>query len=264
MPAEAEAMPVTQDGALGGRLRLRQPRRGHRFGHDAILLAAATPARAGDHAVEFGAGVGVAGLALCLRVPGVRASLIEADAQLARLAAANATANAMADRVRVAAFDVTASARVFREHGLAPGSAQRVLMNPPFNARSTLQASPDEARAAAHLAAPASLAAWCRSALRLLAPGGSLTLVWRADGLAEVLAALGKGFGMISVLPVHPRPATGAIRILVNAVKGSRGPLAIRPALVLAGADGAPTPEAEAVLRHLAAIDVAPPSPARA
>ncbi|MFZ0460678.1 MAG: methyltransferase, partial [Rhodoplanes sp.] len=28
----------TDDAVLDGRLRLKQPRRGHRFGHDAILL----------------------------------------------------------------------------------------------------------------------------------------------------------------------------------------------------------------------------------
>ena len=55
---------LTEDAVLGGRLRLTQPRRGHRVGHDAILLAAATPAHAGEHVVDLGAGVGAAGLAL--------------------------------------------------------------------------------------------------------------------------------------------------------------------------------------------------------
>ncbi len=35
---------TSEDAVLGGRLVLRQPVRGHRFGHDAILLAAATAA----------------------------------------------------------------------------------------------------------------------------------------------------------------------------------------------------------------------------
>jgi len=41
----------TEDAVLGGKLLLKQPRRGHRFGHDALLLAAACPARAvnGSH-----------------------------------------------------------------------------------------------------------------------------------------------------------------------------------------------------------------------
>ena len=62
---------VTDDGVLGGRLKLLQPRRGHRFGHDAILLAAAVAAEPGEHTVDLGAGVGAAGLALAQRVPGL-------------------------------------------------------------------------------------------------------------------------------------------------------------------------------------------------
>src|SRR4051812_1517934 len=36
---------MTDDAVLGGRLRLMQKKRGHRVGHDALLLAAATAAR---------------------------------------------------------------------------------------------------------------------------------------------------------------------------------------------------------------------------
>ncbi|MGA7429473.1 MAG: methyltransferase, partial [Xanthobacteraceae bacterium] len=46
---------VSEDQVLGGKLVLRQPLRGHRFGHDAILLAAAVAAQAGERAVELGA-----------------------------------------------------------------------------------------------------------------------------------------------------------------------------------------------------------------
>src|SRR5262249_58944603 len=52
---------VTEDAVLGGKLRLKQPTGGHRFGHDAILLAAACPARAGERVVDLGAGGGPAG-----------------------------------------------------------------------------------------------------------------------------------------------------------------------------------------------------------
>src|SRR5215831_16377188 len=73
---------TTEDAFLGGRLRLRQPRSGHRAGHDAMLLAAATAARAGDRVVEFGAGVGAAGLALARRVGGLDLVLVEIDQDL--------------------------------------------------------------------------------------------------------------------------------------------------------------------------------------
>src|SRR3954468_17278482 len=71
------ACDVTEDGFLGGRLRLRQPASGHRAGHDAILLAAATAARPGDRIVDFGAGVGAAGLAVARRVPDIDLVLVE-------------------------------------------------------------------------------------------------------------------------------------------------------------------------------------------
>src|SRR5581483_5584117 len=126
-------MLTTDDAVLDGRLHLRQPARGHRVGHDAILLAAATGARSGDHAVELGAGVGAAGLALARRVDGLRVTLVEIDPELAVLSADNAQRNGLADRVNSVALDAGAPARAFLNAGLPPGSAKHVLMNPPFN-----------------------------------------------------------------------------------------------------------------------------------
>jgi len=249
MPAESPGADFTEDSALGGRLRLKQPRRGHRFGHDAVLLAASTGAAAGERVVELGSGVGLAGLALAARVPGVRLTLVEADAMLAQLALANAEANGVAG-VNVVTLDVTAPARAFVAAGLPPGSAQRVLMNPPFNDPGRQRRSPDAARAAAHMAAPETLTAWTKAAARLLAPGGTLTLILRADCLADVLTALARAFGGITILPVHPRIGAPAIRILVRVTKDSRAPLSLLPGLALADADGRPTAEAEAILRH--------------
>ena len=65
---------VTEDAVLGGRLVLRQPRKGHRVGHDAILLAAACSARPRERLIELGAGVGAAGLAVARRVNDLRHS----------------------------------------------------------------------------------------------------------------------------------------------------------------------------------------------
>src|SRR5438132_9286431 len=86
---------TTEDAFLGGQLRLRQPKAGHRAGHDAMLLAAATAARPGGRVADFGAGVGAAGLAVAKRVPSVRIVLIEIDEALAALARQNATSNAI-------------------------------------------------------------------------------------------------------------------------------------------------------------------------
>src|ERR1700712_496656 len=92
-PMTDPACRYTEDAFLGGGLRLRQLKSGHRAGHDAMLLAAATAARCGDRLVDFGAGVGAAGLAVARRVAGIRLVLVEIDAVLASLARGNADAN---------------------------------------------------------------------------------------------------------------------------------------------------------------------------
>jgi len=253
-PAPPPRPDLTDDAALGGRLRLLQPRRGHRFGHDAILLAAATPARQGERAAELGAGVGAAGLALAARVAGVRVSLIEIDAGLAALAAENAARNGFADRVDAIALDVAAGAAAFSRAGLARGSCDAVLANPPFNDPLRHRASPDPRRRAAHGLPADALERWVATAARLLRRDGTLTAIFRADAAARLIAALDRDFGAIALMPVYPKPGANAIRVLLGGVKASRAPLAIRPGLILAAADGTASPQAEAVLRHGAAL----------
>ena len=138
---------TTDDAVLGGRLRLTQKKRGHRVGHDAILLAAATDAQPGDRVVEFGAGVGAAGLALAVRCPEVDVTLVEIDAELSGIAAENVARNGLEQRVRAVTLDVTAPADEFAAHGIGPGSADHVLMNPPFNDPARQNVSPDPGRA---------------------------------------------------------------------------------------------------------------------
>jgi tRNA1(Val) A37 N6-methylase TrmN6 len=248
----------TEDAFLGGRLRLRQPRSGHRAGHDAMLLAAATAVRPGDRVVEFGAGVGAAGLALAKRAAGpVALTLVEIEPQLAQLARDNAAANDLA--VDVLVLDVTAPAEAFAASGLAPDSADVVLMNPPFNDVARHRASPDEARASAHVADAETLDRWIHAGRRLLKSGGALTLIWRADGLPQVLGALGRGFGSLSILPVHGDGGRPAIRVLVRAVKGGKAPTRILCGLLLNDESGLPNKEVAKMLAGEGVLPLAAP-----
>jgi tRNA1(Val) A37 N6-methylase TrmN6 len=250
-----DVLATSEDAVLGGRLRLRQPLSGHRVGHDAILLAAATGGRAGEHAVDLGAGVGAAGLALALRVEGLKVTLVEIDAALCALAAGNALLNKLDGRVNALACDAE-DGDALAAAGLSASCADRVLMNPPFRDASRQNLSPDPRRRLAHAAAPGLLQRWIASAARLLKPQGALTLIWRADALAEVQKALAAGFGGIVMLPVQGRPDAPAIRVLVHAVKGGRGAPRTCSALILNDQQGRPTAAAEAVLRGAQTLDI--------
>ncbi|WP_027553785.1 tRNA1(Val) (adenine(37)-N6)-methyltransferase [Bradyrhizobium sp. Cp5.3] len=253
---EAQA-DITEGAFLGGQLRLRQKRSGHRAGHDAILLAAATRAEAGERVVDLGAGVGAAGLALARRVAGIRLSLVEIDPELAELARANAAANAIPADVIV--LDVATDASAFAANGLPPDSADVVLMNPPFNDPARHRGSPDQARHTAHVATDQTLHAWVHAARRILKSGGALTLIWRADGIAEVLAALSRGFGSLSILAVHGEAGRPAIRVLVHAVKGGRAPTRLLPGLMLNEASSVPKNEVKEILEGRAVLPLAEP-----
>jgi tRNA1(Val) A37 N6-methylase TrmN6 len=162
--------------------------------------------------------------------------------------------NGLENRAQAVRLDVTAAADEFAAQGIGPGSADHVLMNPPFNNPARQNVSPDPARRTAHVAGDGVLASWTTAAAWVLHSAGTLTLIWRADGLAEVLAVLGGQFGGIVVLPVHGRAGTPAIRVVVQARKGSRAPLALLPGLNLNDDVGRPTAAAEAVLRGAEAL----------
>jgi len=242
-----ETPDITDDAILNGRLRLFQPKRGHRFGHDAILLAASVPARRGDRVAEFGAGVGAASLALLARIPDVHATLFEIDEKLCALARENLARNHMSHRAQVIHCDVMTEAADSPPRSM--DIFHHIFMNPPFNDAS-LQASPDPARRQAHAGSEELLQNWVRRAWQMLDNSGAVTLIWRAEALESVLNALQPQFGGISIIPVYPAPDRAVIRIIVTGRKNDRSPLRIQPSLTLNDRDQKPTLEAENILRH--------------
>lgn len=239
---------VTEDRLLGGRVRLSQPAAGYRAAIDPVLLAAAVPARDGDTVIDLGAGAGAAALCLAARVPGAAVTGLERDAGLAALATRNAAASGAADRVRFAVADVSVARRF--------GPCGHAMANPPHLPPG--RAAPCRRGDAATVEdGDAGLDAWIAAAAAALRPGGSLTLVYRADRIDDVFAALRGRAGEIAVFPLWPKAGRAAKRVLVRARKGARGPARLAAGLALHRADGRYTAEAEAVLRCAAPLDLA-------
>lgn len=253
------AAETTTDLLLGGRFAVVQPVRGHhRAGTDALLLAAAVPADARGLVIDLGAGCGTAGFAVAARCPAVGVALVERDptlAGLARTALALPQNALLAERVRVVQADIGAPEAERVAAGLSRGSAAFVVLNPPFHAPGAVRASPQAARAAAHVLSPEGLERWLKTAAWALAPGGSVAVIFPADGLDRLLAALQGRFGAVAIRPVHPRAGAPAIRVVVRAGLGSRGPMTLCDRLVLhAGTGSAWAAEAEAIVRDAAPL----------
>ena len=243
---------VTEDRLLGGQLVLRQPRSGFRVAIDTVLLAAAVPAREGESVFEPGAGCG--GAALCLaRRTGCFVVGVEMQADLAALANDNARRNGLADRVEVLEGAVGET----RPRGVGPFDDRlfdHAMANPPHHQASSGTPSPDAAKAAANVESGGALDLWIAAMLAALKPGGTLTLIHRADRLDHVIGALAGRAGGLTVFPLWPKAGAAASRVIVRARKGARTPLSLAAGLVLHRPDGRYTDQADAVLRG-AALD---------
>jgi tRNA1(Val) A37 N6-methylase TrmN6 len=235
---------LTEDALLGGRVRLRQRRDGLRAGHDAVLLAAAVPAKPGEVVLEAGCGSGAVFLCLLARVPGISVVAVERDAGLAALARDNAARNGFAGAVTVLEGDVADPALRRALPRAAHGFA-----NPPYWPAGT--PPPGALRAGATHADEVSLAAWAGLLAAGLVHRGSVTLVLPAARFADGVVALhAAGCGSMALLPLWPRQGASARRVLLAGRRGGRGPARVLPGLVLHGEGAA----AEGVLRDAAAL----------
>lgn len=241
---------VTDDLFFDGRLKLLQPRRGHRFGSDAALLVAAARSRldAGAAVADLGAGVGAVGLALAACGAG-RSALVEIDEGLSALGRENVRRNGFDDTVAAVCSDVALIGRRGGPEATPAGQFGLVAMNPPFDDGARRRASPDAAKARAHSDAGDVLETWISASARLLGPGGSLVMIHRPEALGALIAALQGRFGDVTLRAVHPQADRPAARVLVAARKGRRGALTLQPPLVMHGVDGRFTPEADAAQR---------------
>lgn len=242
-------MTPRNDSFLGGRLSVWQPEQGYRAGADAVMLAAACPARPGQHVLELGCGAGVASLCLAARVD-VRVTGLERQPGYAELARRNADENGLP--VQVVEGDLARMPAELRAVGF-----DGVLMNPPYFGAGTR--APDAGRCGArHEDTP--LADWLDAGLRRLRPGGWIAVIHRAERLDDVLAGLSGRAGAVRILPIAARTGRNAGRIIVTARKDRRDPLCLLAPFIMhaelshsADAEDL-TPQATAVLRHCAAL----------
>lgn len=217
---------LTRDGFLGGRIHVRQPREGFRSSVDAVLMAAAVPARAGQSVLELGCGAGAGILCLAARVGGLDLAAIEVQADYADLARRNAAEAGIA-------VDVHAGDLARMPPALKARRFDHVMANPPYFPRGGGTSARDRGREAALRETETPLADWVRAGMRRLTDGGTLTMIQSADRLPALIAALpAEGLG-ITLLAVHPRDGRPAGRVILRAVKGGRAAFRIAPPFVL-------------------------------
>lgn len=245
---------LSDDGFLGGRLQVLQPRRGYRAATDPVLLAASVPALAGQSVLDLGCGAGVASLCLGARVSGLMQYGLELQPDYADLARRNAARNDIA-------LTVVEGDLAHMPQALKLGF-DHVIANPPYYPAGDGTAAADVGRETA-LREETPLVAWVDAATRRLRAGGRLSMIQLAERLPDILCALDGRMGTVTVLPLAPRVGRPAARVIVQARKGGRAPFQLLPPFVMhegVAHDGdrdSYTQQARAVLRDGRALDEA-------
>ncbi|HJN60801.1 MAG TPA: methyltransferase [Alphaproteobacteria bacterium] len=257
---------VTRDALLGGQVTLRQHAAGYRVAMDPVLLAASVPAAPGETVLDVGTGVGAAMLCLAWRVGAIKITGVEVQRELVHLAVENIADNGLSERVEVMVGDLQRP-----PPRLVSRSFDHVMANPPYFEAGRVRASGKDEKARANIEGSGGLGAWVDYCLSMARPGGSITMIHRADRLAELLALLGGKAGELVIFPLwphHPFAEDGAAteaepggqtpvaakRVIVQAFAGAKGPLRMAAGLVLHKANGNHTKAADSVLRHGGAL----------
>lgn len=245
---------TTLDAFLGGALNVLQPKVGYRAATDPVFLAASIPARAGQSVLELGCGVGVAMLCLGHRIPGLKITGLEIQADYAELARQNAQANNIDAHIITA--DFTEMPRDLREQAF-----DHVLFNPPFYDALKVSAPENPGKSQAHVTM-LGIEDWIVAGLKRLKPKGRLTFIHRTEILPQALGVLARLAGDITVKPLTSRPNQSAKRVIVTCRKGTNGPAVLLPALVIHKEDahskdmGSYSAVAQSVLREAIALDL--------
>ena len=240
---------LSSDGFLDGRLNFLQPKQGYRSAMDAVFLAAAVPAVAGNRVLELGCGAGVALGCLCARVDGLVAFGVELQPAYAELASQNFAHNNLS--AQIFSGDLSQLPKPIKSQNF-----DHVLANPPYFAQNAHTPPDDAGKSTAHISAVTTIDIWVSTALRRLHQGGVLTMINRVEALPQILAALNGKAGDISVLPISARQNRPPRRIIVQAKKSARGPLCLLSALIVhsgadhGAADDGFTSRVSNILRH--------------
>jgi len=245
--SESDCTETTIDDFLGGAVRLIQPRDGYRVSMDTVMLAATIPAKPGETVLE--AGVGSAGAALCLarRLPGVKVYGIDIQPSMIDFARQNIAYNDLSDFVSVGRRCVT-------DLSGPEATYDHVMINPPYLAQGKAIRPPEKNKGLAHMDSAATLADWIKFSIYNVKNRGTLSIVYRADRIDEVISHLYRRVGDLKIMPLWPRLGSPAKRVIIQGRKGIHGAAQLLPGLALHGTVDRYTEEAREILWDGAAL----------
>ncbi|KJU83242.1 O-methyltransferase [Candidatus Magnetobacterium bavaricum] len=169
------------------------------------------------------------GIVLARRFTDSHVELIEVQQESAALCVKNIDINELSDRVTVANIDI----RDVSSH-LQANTFDLVVSNPPFRKVGTGKLNPFEEKAIARHEILLTLPELVQAAFYLLRGKGRFCFIHHPGRFIEVIDALARHrFSVATVRFIHPSANSGAVMVLIEAVKEGNSQLLIQPPLLL-------------------------------
>lgn len=205
-----------------------------KLGTDSVLLADFVRLTGAKRGIDLGCASGILALLLLCRSDRLRMDGLEIDPAAVGLALENMEKNALSARSEILCGDIRDHRSLYKA-----GSFDLVVANPPYFAPNSGYSSPDSARAAARGELQCSLRDLCAAAAFLLKTGGTFSLVYRCERMAELICTLTE-FGMEPkrLRFVQYSAAAAPKLFLLEGRKGGRPGLKTEAPLLLTDSDG--------------------------
>lgn len=210
-------------------------------GLDSFLLASLPRLKPGLRVCDLGCGSGLLSLLLLQRQRALRITGVDIQPEAVRLARLAAEENGLTDRLTFRLGDL-------REAPLPAGAFDLAVCNPPYFPPSSGPLPRDGPRRTARTEESCTLEDVCRTAARALRWSGAFCVVHKPERLTDLLCALREA----ALEPKHlrlvlPRAGEAPSLVLVEARRGGRPGLVIKPALALEDPDGSPAKELDRI-----------------
>ncbi len=221
-----------------GILHISQPKKGHRFTLDSILLADFCRVRPTEQVLEPGAGTGIISIALAKKHPRSLFYPVEIQPELVELCKTNLQDNELARNISTVTCDIRRLSRSF-----SPSHFDVIVTNPPYTKLGTGKASPLPGRQASRQDQLGRIEFWL-DLQTFLKQGGRYAVVFPAGRLAELLSLLREhGLEPKRLRLVYPKAQKPASLALVEAVKSGGEGMDVLSPLIVHEQDGSYTQE---------------------
>ncbi len=225
----------TLDQLFPGNLRLWQAKAGHRYSVDAVLLARFVCLAPCRQIADLGTGNGVLALLLSCLSATEKISCFELQEEMAARALRNVKLNGLSGRISIYQGDIR---RIKEIH--PGGMMDLVVSNPPYRSVNSGRVAPNDERALARHEMAGSIEDFAVAAHWLLKSGGRFAVIYLAERLNALLAAMTRaGIEPKRLRMVHATVDRPAKLVLVEGVNGGRpGLLVERPLALYEGCQG--------------------------